>query len=461
MQKTVVIFLSLVIGLIGCQKKENLKESQKLQYESAIPFVHEKIADVAQAASIDDSPVSWSQLLSQDPALQELQEKYNQSIYSFTYAWAKSLSEKGETPINVTLNSLKPQTELKTILKNANVEEVDKVTVEFSEVENYELLAQAGENKLSWQDYLASNVVHAKLYDALYKQRMQRLNGIVVRRYLLEASKAAQIPMEDFVKSKIVTEEVNPNEADVFAFAKQRGIAETDIDEKMMDSLKQIIKQNDRDKKIENYVAKNLIKSPIKVTYKNPSFKVVAPQLNDSIPQWGDKGPELYFVGDWSCEECSPLMQSFLEAKNQWGQKLHGALIFSFPERDREARMGAEAAFCVKAQKQEAVWTFLSEVLKLNEENFEEKINQAVKSSGVDFALFRECFLKREYQATVDTHLTYAKNMGITKSPLLVLQGQVLEPPFNTQTIASTYKDMGISLGGSSFFSRILAWFGL
>lgn len=453
-----LIVIASLLVLNSCSKSKD--KVQILSYESPIQFTYKDLEDNEQAAMVVGSAVSWAQLLSQDVALQELQEKYNRKAYAVTYAWAKSLAEASKGPVTVELFALKPTMELPDVLKENGVEPSKDVEVTFQDVEGYDVLAKAGDKKLTWEEFIASNINNAKLYQSMFNQRMQRLNGIVIRRFLLEASKAANIPMEDFVKANIVKTEFNPTVEDVHKFAKERGIAETDLDEKMIERLMDIVKQNDRDTKIEEYVAKNLIKEPIVVAYKGAKIKMATPELKENVPQFGTKGPDVVFIGHWICEDCTESIKTFLKTKKEIDDSARGGFIFAFPDRDREARMGAEAAFCVKAQNKDAFWTFIDKMLDLKEENLEEKINLAAQGSGVNFEKFRECFLTRNFEKDVDSHLSYARDMGITKTPLMVVQGQVLEAPFNTAEVSETLKSVGVQMGGSSIWKKIKSLFG-
>lgn len=454
-----LIVIASLFVLNSCSKSAKDKD-QLLSYESPIQFKYKPIEDKEQAAMVSGSAVSWSQLLSQDVALQELQEKYNRKILATAYAWGKTIAGETKGPITVEVFSLKPEKEIPDILKEENIEPSKDVEVTFQNVEGYDVLAKAGDKKITWDDFIGANIVHAKLYQSMFNQRMQRLKGIVVRRYLLDASKAANMPMEDFVKANIMKTEFNPTVDDVHKFAKERGISETDLDEKMVERLMDIVKQNDRDQKIEEYVAKNLIKEPIVVAYKGAKIKVATPELKEDIPQWGTKGPDVVYIGHWICDDCADSIKTFLKTKKEAVDSSRGGFIFAFPDRDREARMAAEAAFCVQSQNKDAFWTFVDKVVDVKEENLEERINIAAQGSGIDFPKFRECFLTRGFQQTVDSHLNYAKDMGITKTPLMVVQGQVLEAPFDTAEVAATLKSVGVHMGGSSIWRKIKSLFG-
>ncbi len=457
------IIVSLLI-VTGCTKKstEKASQDQTLNYKSKISYVYDSQLGLDAAAMLEGEVISWSQLLSQDVALQELQTSYQNKALATAYGWAAQLDSSQEPKTLVVF--MEAPEDLKEVLAKADVNFMKDLTVDFQQPTEASVLAQVGDKKLLWMDFHRSNIQHAQLYERLFQQRMQRLNGVVIRRLLLQASKNADLAMEAFVKKNIMSEPIDPTEQDVRDFAQQKGISESDLDENMIERLKAIVKQNHRDAKIENYVAKELVKKPIRVAFPGPKVSVEAPRLseNDQFPQWGKgQGPELIFVGDWSCENCGSTLTSFLEVKNSFGEKIQGAFIYSFPDRDREARMAAEAAMCVEAQNGESFWTFLQKLGDVKEENLEEKINIAAQGSGVDYEVFRDCFLKREHEETVNGHLVYVQNLGVTSPPLVILQGNVLEDT-TTAGIKKQINDLGYSVKSSKggILARIKAFFG-
>lgn len=458
-----LILAVLMVGLVQCTKKVEAPKVKYLNFDSPVRYVYKDLKDFNTAANVEGTPVSRDQLLSQEPALQELQEKYNESLYVFVYAWGKMLADKKAEAVEVTLFNSQPKKELNEILESQAIESSDQVTVKFEPTETFGVVAQAGTEKVTWDDYIRANLAHGKLYKNLYTQRMRRLDGIVIRRFILEASKAADIPMEEYVRKNIMTQELDPTLEDVQAFAKEKGIAESDLNEKMVERLKDIVKQGHRDKLVADYVAKNLIKKPIEVNFQSGQVFIAVEFENSpdfEPPQWGKSEPDVVFFGDWSCKACSESLKTFLDTKRNWGERARGSFVFSFPERDRETRMGAEAALCVQSQNAEAFWSFLENMANQEESDLEKKIYAAVDSSGADSQSFKNCFLKREFKDEVNGHLSFAKYLGITKTPIMVIEGKVYEPPFDPQFIGDALKSFGGEVKKTGLWAKIKAFFG-
>ncbi len=459
-----LLFYSLIFcfALSACSKKSSPAQSAStavLPYDSPIQYVYSPEIDKDNAAMVDGTPVSWSQLASQDVALQELQQRLDSKAIEFVLNWSRETQPETKS---LTLFIKQPEDKVAASMGRDEDSNPQDLKIEFVDNLNSNILAKSDKAQLTWAQFLESDLSYSKLYEQVYKQRLQRLNGIVVRRYLLQSSKQENLAMENFVKDKILKGPLEVSDEDVEAFAKEKNISESDITEEMMARLKDIVLQNKRDKKIENYVAEKLMNKPVQVAFMAPLRKISTDFINDDIYHWGEaKNATLVYFGHWDCEECKSSLRSFLELKKDWSKQLTAYFIHSFPERDRLARMEAEAGFCVGSIDQGAYWNFMADIIESEQEDPETKINTAAKNSGVDFEQFRDCFLKRKFQSKVDTHLQYANKMGITSPPLIVLNDLIIES-LNANDLKSSFKELGLKGGASKqgLWARIKSFFG-
>ncbi len=466
----ILCLVQILISSCTSEKRDSARvqaDQSKINFDSQLDYAKKDFKDMKVAAQVDGEKLSWEQLRGSDPALKELNERLNEQALAFSYAWAQHLQTEEEEKKS-TLNFFGPpvQKELEDVLGKQNVSMSEGIEVSYKEATDYDKLAEFANKTLQWSDFFKANINHSKTYEKLFSQQMRRLNGMAIRRYILKASKKEKLGMEEYIQKNILNSEGEAGEEEIRAFAKEKGISESDLDEQMIKRLGAIVNQNSRDQKMEAYVAKNLQQDPILIGFPAPELKIQAGNLGDSVPQWGDKkNPNLMFIGHWSCEDCPETLQSFLQSKEKWKDEVHGSFVYSFPESDRLSRMGAEAGFCVESLSSDSFWSFLASMADQGGEVDENKINSAVKATSVDFDKFRACFLKRQFQQKVDTHLAYAKKMGITSAPLMVFQGQVLPTPTDMRLLTDRLKNLTQSGGAEGekkgFFSRIKAFFGL
>ena len=458
--KNYLTLFGFILLFVACTPSSNKDLNPKISYDSSISYVFDAQLEKQAAAFVNGDPVSWDQLSSQDPALQELQDKHNKNILEFSKNWAQQQLGEGTQTAKLEIFTYEQKENLD---KSVDVEqEENQLSVVIKNHENPNLVAQFGSKQLLWDTFLAAHTSHYQTYKSLFEQRMQRLNGIVVRRYLLDWSKKDNLSIDKYISKNIIQDPVEATQGDALAFANEKGISKTDINEEMIEKLIEIVAQNKRQKMIEDFVSKKINKDPVRVAFRDRAHKVNLPQLTESELMWGREAKEsITYVGDWSCEGCKSAIKTFLEAKDKWGTHLGGALVFAFSETDRHAYMAAEAVFCAQSQGESDAWTFLKSAVKDSDVDLEQKINQAAQESKLDYSQFRDCFLKRKYQNKVSQHLEYAKSAGLLRTPLLIIGGELVAAPRDIHQLQETLKAKGISVRPPSFFTKILKWLGL
>ena len=124
-----LLFCSALVFSFSCTKKGGqVAENKYLSFDSPVRYIYENLSDQTQAALVEETPVSWSQLMSQDLAMQELQSTYENSKLAFAYAWAKE--KAGDGSVELVFLGEKPEA-LKPILDKYTVEASEQVNVEF------------------------------------------------------------------------------------------------------------------------------------------------------------------------------------------------------------------------------------------------------------------------------------------------------------------------------------------
>jgi len=466
-----ICLLLLAVGCTPSQKNSGdakqagnpAKSQEILPFDSEFQFVHGTLASPDSAAEIKGEPVSWSQLTSNEPALQELEQRWMESAIEFTNQIVDDLLAQKKLPqgqATVRLYFAKPEKEGD--FEALGVRNTETITTDFVGNTQPGLVATVGDLKITESDILKTSLDKLKLFENLYTQRMRRLNGIAVRRLLLSASRDAKLGMESYVQNKILGAQTDITDDMVADYAQKSGIAESDIDEKMTEKLRAIVSQKSRDQKIEAFAAKNLISEPILVAFRAPSRSLKMPKLSDSVPYWGQPdGKPLVYVGHWSCERCKDSLEFFMEGKERFGKNVRGIFLYSFPERDREARMSAEAGLCLHNQKPEYFWSFVAASMKEENPNSEAAINAAATASGADYEAFRKCFLAREYEKTVANQLAMVAKMGVQRPPMMALEGEVYRELSNFKPLLAALGTDSVTVGTTqqaskgSFLSRI------
>lgn|GEM_PF-2324231 len=415
-------------------------------FDSPIAYESVSLTDRDQAAEIDGQPVSWGQLRSNDPALIELEQRWSQIIISYVNSiidskFSQEASEEGGLSAELFI----PQPS-----EEAKVQVVKSATAIFSGFGHPSLAAKVGDSEISHETIVGESLENSRLYKRLFTQRLRRLDGIVVRRAILKSSKDEGLTMEAFVQEKILKSMPSATLDDVRDYAQRQKISESDLTETMLERLKAVVDQKNRDSKVAAYVASQRSGSSVKINFIAPQDKIAMPALSDGVPSFGaGNGKEMIYIGHWSCENCKESLQLFLDSQKNSASNVKGSFVYYFKDQDREARMSAEAALCVHEQNPEYFWQFIENSLTQESPNSEATIREVVSNIGADDQAFGQCFLSRKHKDVVDNQLKLVKQIGVTRSPILVVDGKAFERPSSLEPIHSALGHLSASHQGS------------
>jgi protein-disulfide isomerase len=415
MLKSLLVIASLAVFATGCTKKNK----NQMATSSPFAFVYDSSLQGSEfVAQLGEDQITNSQLLSPSPALLELEERIHTLVLQKVYGQASS----GDT---ITFAFDEPTAGLKKILGSKNNPEV---TVTF-DAKMKQGIAKLNDKTLSIDQVSEGDTLMSRLLQSRFEQRIRALEGLFARRKVLEASKAANITMEQFIKEKILFADVPVTEKDVDDFAKKNNLTEKDLTEELRAQIKDTIVSHNREAKVTKYVADNLIKNPIHVAFTKPTMTMANLKVDDTAPSLGEGPINVLFFSRFDCADCKSTASDISDfvASNRKYFKI--SYLFNFPVNSNEERMVAEASMCVKKQDTDFFWKFVEGFDAKAASSVEEAVNLAVKGSGADFELFRSCFLAREFKDQVESHLQSTKDFGFYKSPVVVLDGKIMETP--------------------------------
>ncbi len=449
--RVLAAFVCLFVFSVSCTKKDpNL-----ISVDSPFLFSYDQSLSQGEIiAKVDGEEIGTSQLYGPSPALQELEERMNKIVLVLVYEKALAQLETGDgendgtekdgkkidikktsatekdgpktADMQLVFGFAAPKEELKTLL-GAKLNK--NIAVTFDETAVKGQGATLGEKTWTREELAGQDMLLSRLLSDSFKQKVNILEGVVSRRKILQASKDANTPMEDYIQNTIMKGVPEPTEADLAAFAKNNNIYEADLTPEMKLQVLDTIKARERDLLMSQYVAKNMTKAPIKVGFKKAQLRMDGIQVSpEMVPSKGQGPIEVLIFSNTQCEACKALSQSISAFVDDNPKYFALKYIFNFPDSNNEERMLAEASLCVRKQSEAFFWQFPS-MLKQGEASIEESINNAARATGADFEQFRTCFLAREFKTAVDAHLEGTKTLGFHKPPVAVLNGMVYENP--------------------------------
>ena len=438
-----LILLPFLVSLGACTKKRDSKKASTepqaveepgapavtfkkdglVQFGSLLDYIETEFEDPAQAADVEGNPVSWSPLMSNEPALTDLQQRWIEVVVDYAL---KSAGSSSKNKPAVELFFAQPDEKFVT-----KISKDKKVSLSFSGYQPGAVIAKVGDKAIEDQEVLNDSLVNIRLYNNLFTQQMRRLDGIVKRRFLLVAAKEKNQGMEEYVRAEIIKKPIDVTPDMVKRFAANTGISEADLKPDMMKRLTEVVKQRERDKVIEKHIAKNLVKKPIKIGFREPKYEIKTPVAGEKVPSWGQSDSnQIYYLGSLSCQKCQSALETFFDAKGKLDKKAKGHFVFFFQGFDRGSRMLAEAGLCLKDEGDENFFKFAKAIYKAENPKLEATILDKAKEVSGNFDGFKQCFLKRDKKEMVDGHVEMVKAMGVFNGPLLIINGKVFEPPF-------------------------------
>lgn len=422
MRNRIAFLLSASLFLtIACTKKN----PHLIAVDSPFEFEYDsKLQGTEFVAVLGEDKITHSQLVSPSPALMELEQRINDIILKKIYESAKEEDQ-------IIFGFAEPEGGLKKVLdKSYN----DKVQV------NFDPQLKGGVAKINNQvldiSFVSKNdTLLARLDQSRFEQSIKALEGLFARRKVLEASKATGTTMEEYIRKTILGAQLSVSDADVAAFAKKNNISDKELTEKLALQIKDTIVSHQREKLINEYVAKNIVKDPIKIAFRKPMMTVSLPSVSSEAPHLGEGPITVILLSRWDCESCKSVTQGLFDFVSGQEKYFKVSYLFNFPQNSNEERMISEASLCLQKQKSDYFWSFAGTLDTKSSETVEESVNQTVRKTGADFEAFRACFLAREFKDQVESHLEGTKDLGFYKTPVIVLDGRVMEMPDVTQFI--------------------------
>ncbi|MBY0384619.1 hypothetical protein K2X05_05620, partial [bacterium] len=176
-----IVFI-LAAMLVGCTKKN----ANQIPVESPFQFVYDPtLAGTEFAAQLDKDQITWSQLMSPSPALMDLEERINIIIIKHVYSKAGADSE-------ILFAFEEPKQGIDKVLGLKSKKDL-KITFDPKWTGG---IAKAGETIFKVEEISEGDMLLSRLMLDRFQQSIKSLEGLFARRMILEASKAANAPME-------------------------------------------------------------------------------------------------------------------------------------------------------------------------------------------------------------------------------------------------------------------------
>lgn len=429
--KNKAVAILLICLASACTKKN----PSLIVVESPFQFEHDKsLVGTEFVAQMGPDQITQSQLLSPSPALAELESRIN--IMAMKHVMAQT-----EPTTEVIFAFEEPKDYEKALGLKSKKDRTFTFDPKMTGG-----IAKAGDKVYTLDEVSQGDVLMSRLMKDRFDQSIRALEGLFARRKILEASKAANVPMEQYIQEKILKQNLSVSDAEVMEFAQKNYISEKDLTEELKAQIKDTLTSVRRDRMTNDYAARELVKDSIHVAFTKPVMRLQLPDTTDVVPKTGQGPITVAVFSRWNCEGCDQKLRSLSEFVNNYNKYFQMSFLFNFPANSGEERMIAEAGLCLNKQQNKLFWDFVSNFDMKADPSVEESINSAVKKTKADYEAYRTCFLAREFKDQVDQQLQATQSFGFHKNPVVILDGNVLEDP-NVQQVINQALDLKAEKG--------------
>jgi hypothetical protein len=344
-------------------------------------------------------------------------------------ALRKFAAETKDPKSTATLNVFvaKPERPLPELLKQWSITLPAQAKVVFgANPPAKDVIAQWGDQQMTAADADNGSARLALIKSRAYREDLNRLTGIVMRRALLKAAQGEKLEIDTYLQKHVNVDTAPLSENEYEAFLAARGIKKGDVNEDQEKSLRSIALDQRRSEKVNDYVVHNLLKGDVDVHVFPPQFAVKVPEGWNSI--WGvkDAPVSILYFGDLVCGPCRGGLKNVIDVANDFKGHVHVGFNFLFSPSDRDSRMISEAALCVQAQGNAKFAKFAEIYADLPPPADEAGIESAARQAGAKLDDYKKCFLAREHQALLNQHLEFADHLGIQSQPTVLVDGEPL-----------------------------------
>ncbi len=453
LKQSVLALGLLALGLsIGCSKKA---ENGFQIAGSPLRFEYVDFNDPSILTELNGQKITRSQILDKSVVLKDLERQENDALIGLTYRlMAEKLGEKRGV-IEVALP--KSETKLEQILSRFGWLPVPGLTISFVKQDpSDKMVGRMGQVIVS-RDELPNE--HAVLYSIALRKHHEitsQLSSQIARISLHGKAIEANKPLQDYINEVVLDgKPIEVSDAELAAYLKKIGFAESELTPALREQFIVGIKEREQQLRIEEYVAKKLLKEPLKVSFRPPVFQLRLPE--DWKPNLGvkDAPVSIIAISSSTCPDC----QSFAKMVQDLAKKFSGNVqlywLNDFDDNDGIARMVAEGAICVEAQKRGKSIEFFQNFIPVAMQSDEKSFYEWADKHGLDRAKYEACFKGQESAKLLDKQRGLPRKLGIVTRPSLWVSGELVENTSRVDQVEGLVESL-VEESGTNWFAKTI-----
>lgn len=421
---------------------------------SPLRFEYVVFDDPETLATLNESKITRGQILDKSVVLKDLERQHTDALVGLAYKlMAEKLNEK-KGVIEIYLP--KTESSIEQQLAKHGWLPIPGLTVRHAKPVDDKVLARLGALTVHKDEIPSDNAVLYSIEWRRFVEIGSQLGSQIARIVLHEKATDAKQTIQDYVDKVVLNgKPIAISDDDLKAYLKKIGFSETELTPALREQFLQGMKEREQQRLIEEYVVENFLKDPLKVSFRPPVFNLNIPA--DWKPTLGVKDAPVSIVafGGTNCPDC----EKFLETVTQIGKKFNGNVqlywLNEFDESDGIARMIAEGAGCVEAQRRGKSLEFLKNFLPIASQSDEKAFYSWAEKNGLDEKRVEACFKARESEANLKKQKDLMRKLGIVAQPSLWVSGEMVEASQRPDQIEMKVQSL-IEKSGSSWFGALI-----
>jgi protein-disulfide isomerase len=456
----VVSIVAISFAFTACEKKPQGfgLENSPIRYQT------KAFEDPEVLAEVNGQKYMKGQILDKSPVLTDLQTQENEAYVGLAYL--RVVEKLGDLKPLGTVEMYLPETkaQLGDILARFGRTPTPGLAIAFRPAAGEsKLVARYKDIQISKDELNSGHMVMQSLEQRRFQEIAAQLNGQLARILLGEKAAAEKRSLQDLLEKDVFKgQDIAVSDAELMAYLKTIGFAPEELTTELKPRFIEALKLRKSQRAMEEYVAKNILKGPIDVSFTAPQTKL---SLNDNwTPIMGPKDAPISLVvfSGTNCPDCVPFIAALKETMAKYKGHLKLNWIHNFNEADGIARMMAEGALCVDSVKRGKSVDFLNTFAKVSDQVDEKAFYDWATKNDVNPEALKKCFMEKTNSPLIAQHLEYAHRIGIVANPTLWVEGRTVQGVISPDQLDRMVQDTIETKGSSSFAAfvrRIKGWF--
>jgi|GEM_PF-6472976 len=440
--RLISIFLTCAL-LVNCTKNAKVPtpkpapvEKEKIvNYQSPMKFIYSEALnkkDLAFKAGSVEYPLS--QLFRTNKSLARLVADNKKIWLISAYREALGMIGKKTSSVQIELPFEKEDLDIDALLQSYQIEVNPSVNISFSKKNSGNDLTKINAKTYTQHELAQNNLDHSRSLLKIFNLAMKRIETRLSRMVISQAAKEKQQTFSEFVEEN-GSGATGVDETMVREFAKENSIPETDLNEKMTATIKEIVKSKNQNKNFVSLASEILGNTPVSVALYRPYFKVSALERPTGTPVRGHGKVQVSMISNFTCKRCAPIEENLTEIFNNVQDNIQYSYLFRIRPEDRMSKFVAEASLCINDMDATKFWELNQESLKSDFKANEATINSFLESNGLSVEELRTCLASQDFHRLLDRHLELTKPLEALTLPVVIVNDHVLENPQSAAAI--------------------------